>query len=394
MKAALWGLGGLGLGVGMMYWSDPRSGRWRRSHLQGKAVHAAHEAGCAAGVLRRDLAQRSRGLFLESLRRFRSDPVDDVTLGERVRAALGRVCSHPGSVRVSVRGGRVSLEGSILVDELKRVVPAVGRVRGVRAVESRLSPFAQAGRQSELQGGGPRRGPPRTFGSSHWSPSARFFGVLGGLSLASWAFRQRGALGLLLGVGGAVLGVRALSNLELRRLTGIGVGPRAITLHKDITVNAPVEEVFAFWDAMQNFPRFMTHVDEIRVDSSGRSYWKVKGPAGLHFEWEAEVTQRVPNKLLAWRSVKGTSVENAGVIHFERTPKGGTRLDIRLAYNPPAGAIGHAFARLLGVDPKRQMDDDLLRLKSLLERGKATGRETVTRESLSVGRTGRQTLMH
>nr|WP_083560125.1 SRPBCC family protein [Myxococcus fulvus] len=391
MKAAIWGLGGLGLGVGLMYWSDPRSGRWRRSHLQGRAVHAAHEAGSAVDVVRRDLAQRSRGLFFESVSRFRSEPVDDVTLTERVRAALGRVCSHPGSVKVSARDGIVTLEGSILLEELKHAVPYLGRVRGVRGMDNRLLPFAQSGRQSELQGGIARR---RPFGSKHWSPSSRFFGALGGLSLASWALQQRGVLGSLLGLGGAVLGIRALSNMELRRLTGIGVGPRAITLHKDITVNAPVEEVFAFWDAMQNFPRFMTHVDEVRVDERGRSYWKVRGPAGLHFEWEAVVTRRVPNQLLAWKSVKGTSVENSGVIHFEPTAKGGTRVDIRLSYNPPAGAIGHAFARLLGVDPKRQMDDDLLRFKSLLERGKATGHETVTRESLAPNQSGRPSLMH
>ncbi len=75
-------------------------------------------------------------------------------------------------------------------------------------------------------------------------------------------------------------------------------------------------------------------------------------------------------------------VENAGIIHFEEAGGGRTRLDIRLSYNPPAGAIGHAFAKLLGADPKKQMDDDLLRFKSLMELGKATGHETVTRDEL------------
>jgi uncharacterized membrane protein len=44
-----------------------------------------------------------------------------------------------------------------------------------------------------------------------------------------------------------------------------------------------------------------------------------------------------------------------------------------MAYRPPAGALGHTIAKLFGADPKREMDDDLLRLKSLLERGQATG---------------------
>jgi uncharacterized membrane protein len=104
----------------------------------------------------------------------------------------------------------------------------------------------------------------------------------------------------------------------------------------------------------------------------------------MAFEWDALITRLIPNQVLAWKSVEGSTVENAGIIHFEPFHGGrSTRLDIRMSYNPPAGALGHAFARLLGADPKRQMDDDLLRFKSLIELGKATGHETVSREQLS-----------
>jgi len=137
MKSAWWGVGGMGLGVGLMYWADPRNGRWRRAHLQGRAVHAAHEAGGAVGIVARDLSHRTRGVFHESLQTLRTCPVDDLTLEERVRAALGRVCSHPGAVRVSAHEGVVVLEGSILLDEVKRVVPRIGRVRD--HIEERLA---------------------------------------------------------------------------------------------------------------------------------------------------------------------------------------------------------------------------------------------------------------
>ncbi|MBZ4420908.1 SRPBCC family protein [Myxococcus sp. RHSTA-1-4] len=393
MKAAWWGIGGVGMGAGLMYWADPRSGRWRRAHLQGRAVHAAHEASGAVGIVARDLSHRTRGVFFESFRKLRSRPVDDVTLEERVRSALGRVCSHPGAVHVSARDGTVVLEGAILLHELKRVVPRIGRVRGVRGVDNRLNPYPEPGTHPDLQGGVARLGEAWPFIQNHWSPTARLFGTLGGLTLTGWGFWQRGLIGTLAGLGGLVLGIRALTNLDAKRLTGVGAGTRAITLQKDITVNAPVEEVFAFWSAMQNFPRFMTHVDEVRVSDDERSHWRVQGPAGTHFEWDAIITKRIPNQVLAWRSVKGTMVKNSGIIHFEPTPGGGTRVDIRLSYNPPAGAIGHAFAKLLGADPKKQMDDDLLRFKSLLERGKATGHETVTREQLAPGRTS-PTTMH
>jgi uncharacterized membrane protein len=190
----------------------------------------------------------------------------------------------------------------------------------------------------------------------------------------------------VLGGVGLLLGLRSLTNLELKRLTGVGAGCTSLTFHKDITVNAPVNEVFAFWQAMHNFPRFMRHVEEVRVTKEGRSSWKVRGPAGIVFEWDAVITRIEPGKVLAWKSVEGAMVENAGVIHFEDVGGGRTRLDIRLSYNPPAGAIGHAFAKLLGADPKKQMDDDLLRFKSLMELGKATGHETVRRDELVPGR--------
>jgi len=377
-----------------MYLADPRSGRWRRAHVQDKAVHVAHEAGDAAQIVARDMAHRTRGLFFELLGRVRREDVDDATLAARVRAALGRVCSHPHAISVRCNQGRVFLEGVILAAERKKVLRRVRRVRGVERVEDLLEAHAHAGHHPDLQGGVMRTGSRPEFLQQHWSPSARFLAVLGGAGLMALGFSRRGVVGAALGGAGLAVGLRGLTNLELRRLTGLGAGRRAITLHKDLHVNAPVEEVFAFWSMMENFPRFMSHVAEVRKLTADLWHWKVRGPAGMTFQWDALVTRYAPNALLAWKSVEGATIENAGIIRFQ--PEGqGTRLDIRLSYNPPVGAIGHAFARLLGTDPRKQMDDDLLRFKSLLELGKVTGQETVTRDSLTgLGARTPEPLMH
>lgn len=183
-------------------------------------------------------------------------------------------------------------------------------------------------------------------------------------------------------MGGLLL--RAITNMELKRLTGIGAGRRAVTLQKMITVHAPVERVFDFWSRYENFPRFMTHVREVRKTSGDRSHWVVAGPAGLPIEWETEVTAHVPNQVLAWRTVPGSIVDHAGIVRFEKTADGGTRVHIRMSYNPPAGALGHAVAALLGGDPKRAMDEDLVRFKSLIEDGKTTAHgDTVDRRELA-----------
>jgi uncharacterized membrane protein len=116
-----------------------------------------------------------------------------------------------------------------------------------------------------------------------------------------------------------------------------------------------------------NFPRFMTNVREVRDTGEGRSHWTVEGPAGVPVEWDAVITRRVPDKTLAWKSVEGATFENAGFVRFEPNPDGTTRVDVKLTYNPVAGEIGNAVAKLLGADPKLQMHEDLMRMKALIE---------------------------
>jgi uncharacterized membrane protein len=111
-------------------------------------------------------------------------------------------------------------------------------------------------------------------------------------------------------------------------------------------------------------------VEEVRVTGDGLSHWKVKGPAGMLLEWDAIITEQLPNRLLAWKSVEGASVANSGIVRFDPNADGTTRLEVKLSYNPPAGAMGHAVAALLGSDPKRQMDEDLMRVKTLIETGR------------------------
>jgi uncharacterized membrane protein len=367
-----------------MYWTDPRSGRRRRAVTRDKARHTLHETENAAHLIARDLVQRSRGFLFKFRSRVRREEVDDKTLEARVRSALGRVCSHPHAIQVGVEQGRVRLAGVILQSEHPRVIARIARVRGLEGlVDDDLEVHAQPGSHPALQSGSQRPGERPEFLQHNWSPAARFVAGLGGASLLTWGLSRRGIPGLTSALLGGLLTLRSITNIELKQLTGIG-GRLSIELHKDITVHAPVEEVFAFWRAMENFPRFMSHVEELRTHGADRSHWRVRGPAGVVFEWDALITRLIPHQVLAWKSVEGSTVEHAGIIHFESSRDGrSTRLDIRMSYHPPAGALGHAFALLLGVDPKRQMDDDLLRLKSLIETGKATGRETVSREQLS-----------
>jgi len=101
-----------------------------------------------------------------------------------------------------------------------------------------------------------------------------------------------------------------------------------------------------------------------------------KGPGGTTVEWDAEVFNEKENELIAWRSLEGADVDNAGSVHFKPAPAGrGTEVRIVLKYDAPAGIVGSVMAKLFGEEPSQQIDEDLRRFKSLMEAGEIPSTE-------------------
>jgi uncharacterized membrane protein len=357
---------GLGLGASLMYLIDPVAGNRRRAILGGRLRRGWRKAGDAADVTVRDLGHRAQGLAAEAKSQFIRHDVDDRVLAERVRAELGRVCSHPRSIEVVVRSGHVTLTGPILAHEADRVLAWVASVPGVAGVDNRLGVHEDAEQIPGLQGGVPRR-VRSAFMQTYWPPAVRLLAGVAGAGLTLYGAGRRGLPGLVTGVSGLGLLARGATNLEMRRLLGLGAGRHAVAMRKSLNVQAPPERVYELWSDIERFPRFMANVREVRDLGEGRSRWTVAGPAGAPVEWEAVVTKRVANQQLAWRTVPGSAVEHAGHVRFLPNASGGTRIDVHLSYAPPAGALGHGVAWLFGSDPKTEIDADLARMKALLE---------------------------
>jgi uncharacterized membrane protein len=362
---------GAALGAAAMYFLDPQLGARRRARTRDKALHGARVARDAGKVTARDTAQRAQGLWAEAKKLFRHEDVSDEALADRVRAALGRAVSHPHAIEVRVDHGHVALSGPILADEVRGLLTAVRRVAGARGVSDQLTVYPVAAGVPSLQGGIPRDGRHWEFAQDHWSPAARLLaGALGaGLMLRSSG--EEGVWGAVLGAAGGGLLARAVTNSDLASL--VGLGARGIAVEKVIKVDAPLEEVFAFWTDYQNFPRFMSNVRNVQRMAEGRSRWVVAGPAGVPVHWTAEVTQVVPLQAIEWRAAGGSEIRHEGSVRFENSSNGrrGTRVTVRLRYFPPAGAFGHAVAALFGADPKSEMDADLMRMKAMIETGRA-----------------------
>lgn len=364
----------LGIGAGAMYFLDEATGRTRRARLREKGGHVLRRAGADLSTASRDLAHRTGGLFAEARYRLRSGDADDVTLSARARSRLGHVCSHPHAICVDVHEGVVMLTGDVLEREHARVVRELSKVPGVRGVEDRLQVHADARGVPSLQGEREASTLQRT-----WAPGTRLAAGIAGAAFVGVSVLARGAVRWTLGgIGLGVLSVAIARPSHLRR-------EGRFAFQKTLRVEAPVEEVFEFWRRFENFPRFMAHVRRVRDLGSGRSEWTVAGPGGVPVTWFAAIDEHRPNVLLRWHTEPGSTLSHRGLVRFEDVGEGSTRLDVLFEYEPPAGALGWAVARLLGADPKRAMDEDLVRLKSLLERGRTRLHgQSVSREELTM----------
>jgi uncharacterized membrane protein len=359
----------IAFGASLMYFFDPTRGRRRRAIARDKFLSAVHHLKDLGAKTSQDLANRSRGLIAETAHRFQHDiPPDDV-LEARVRSKLGRVVSHPHAIQVFVDNGDVVVSGQILRDEVPILLSTVRKVPGVRAVDAILNVHRTPGHVPALQGGHPRTGEQLDILQDNWSLATRAVVGSAGAAIAIHGFSRRGPSAKLIGLFGASLFVRAISNLDASRLTGIGAGRRAVDVNKSITIHAPVHEVFDFWRNYDNFPLFMHNVRNVQDLGYGQCRWQVAGPAGSTVQFDAGITAFEENRRIAWATEPGALIGSEGVVRFTPLSRNSTHVMIQMTYNPPAGAIGDAVAALFGADPKSEMDEDLARLKTLIETG-------------------------
>lgn len=143
-----------------------------------------------------------------------------------------------------------------------------------------------------------------------------------------------------------------------------------VLVGRSVTINRPREELYAFWRNFANLPRFMHNVHSVSIKDERHSHWIIEAPAGNTVEWDSEITQDDPGRLIAWRSLDGASVRNSGQVEFLDSPDDrGTVVRVTLTYDPPAGAVGKLIAKLFQKEPKVQARQDLRRFKQLMETG-------------------------
>jgi uncharacterized membrane protein len=182
---------------------------------------------------------------------------------------------------------------------------------------------------------------------------------LGASALMLYGLTRRSKLGFALAGAGGVLALKAASSKKSPQLA------RATFL-----ISAPMEKTYQLWRRFEDLPRFMVHLQAVQVLDSTRSVWLARGPLNREVRWEAEITQDLPGKRIAWRSLPNSDIQTNGSVEFRADPQNrGTYVTAQIHYWSPAGAMGNAITTLWGRHPQFTVREDLRRFKAWVETG-------------------------
>ncbi|MBA2539810.1 MAG: SRPBCC family protein, partial [Deltaproteobacteria bacterium] len=195
---------------------------------------------------------------------------------------------------------------------------------------------------------------------------ARVLGDVVDLALLGLAARSSSSRMRLAGAAAAVAGVAALDVLVAQRTQRAFAEANKPVIYS-VTINMPVMVVYAIYRALENLPRFMHYLESVEQRTITTSHWVAKLPIGGTVEWDAEIVEDVPGRMIEWRTVEGSKIKLAGRVLFTSAPKPGmteVRVELQLGFTGMHPST--ALAKLL---TKPQIKGDLRRFKQIMETG-------------------------
>jgi uncharacterized membrane protein len=237
------------------------------------------------------------------------------------------------------------------------------------------TPFETTGGSACALRGNPLEG---SIGPVNVGEMERYGSIIGGAALVAAGLSRRSLPGLLVAAAGGAFIFRGMAgHCGLYHSIGVstsaparpGVPDRTgYKIEKTILIACPPADLFRFWRNLENLPEFMESIESVRVLDDRHSQWVAKGPGGRRLKWDAEIVNEHPGEMIAWQTLPGADVQSAGTVRFTPAEDGaGTLLRVILEFHPPGGALGAGVARFFGKDPASQLEQDLSRLKQIIE---------------------------
>jgi uncharacterized membrane protein len=220
----------------------------------------------------------------------------------------------------------------------------------------------------------------RAHSGRNLSELERWVSIAAGAGLVVYGLTHLKGWGVLAAAAGGVLFRRGLTaHCDVYAALGLNTyveptdtraalgGERGTHVRESVVIDRPIEELYRFWRNLENLPQFMHHLQSVERVTDTISRWRVEGPAGTVVEWDAEINNEVPNRVIGWRSLENADVVSAGSVNFDDAGRGRTRVTVHLQYSPPGGKVGASIAKLFGRDAESEIREDLRRFKDVVE---------------------------
>ncbi len=224
---------------------------------------------------------------------------------------------------------------------------------------------------------------PRRATSINVGHAERLFSLLGGGLLILYGLGRKRLSGIALALLGGDLLRRGLTGhcylYQALDISTFEESPHTVArlphnmgikVQRAMTIQRSPEELYRFWHNVENAPLYMQYIQRIQVTGDRTSHWIATTPTGTPLEWDSEITQDVPNKLIAWQAIGKALTGTGGQITFTPAPANkGTVVTVEMDFSQPGGALGASFAPLLGHLPEQLVRENLRRFKELMETG-------------------------
>jgi len=223
---------------------------------------------------------------------------------------------------------------------------------------------------------------PRKPGYINIGQIERLLSTVGGEILLVYGWGRLDLKGLLVGLVGGGLFLRGItghsylykaldiSTVEESPGTRKSLPGKGVQVSRSVTIERPAQELYRFWRDVEKAPLYMLNLESVTVTDNTHSHWIAHMPGGKTVEWDAEITQDQPGRLIAWRTVGKSLMGHQGQIRFE--PAGherGTVVTTEIDFPVFGGSLGSLLGKMFAHVPEQIAHENLRRFKALMEAG-------------------------
>lgn len=223
----------------------------------------------------------------------------------------------------------------------------------------------------------------RSWTAVNVGQAERWVSAFSGGALLVMALLRRDKLGIGLGIAGIPLLQRGITGhcytYQLLDITTVENSPstkselpaqKGLRVQRRMTINRSSEDLYAYWHDVEKAPTFMRHIASVTRTGERTSHWTAKGPFGRTIEWNSEILQDMPGRLIAWHVHGKPNTANAGKVTFEPAPANqGTIVTLELDFLQLNGPLLASVRNIVGQAPEREALEDLRHFRELMEAG-------------------------